>query len=85
MPITIADYFQTINDPHAPKEPKPELAQYDNHQIYDLVCVDVTTQRLKNALVVFTKIRKQNKFLAIQAYSVRPIKTNFIAIIKAYP
>jgi hypothetical protein len=32
--------YLNINDDYLPAVPKPSLQQYDNYQIYDIVCVD---------------------------------------------
>ena len=60
--------YQGIEDDYLPVIPKPSLQQYDNYQIYDLICVDKSpTIQFKN-------------FVAIQAYSPFPIPCDFIAI-----
>lgn len=64
--------YQGITDNRLPAVPKPSLQQYDNYQIYDLVCVDKsTTNQFKD-------------FLAIQAYSPLQITCDFIAIANTY-
>jgi hypothetical protein len=64
--------YQGIDDEYLPLSPKPSLQQYDNYQIYDLVCVDKSpTVKFKN-------------FLAIQSYSIKPINCDFISIAIQY-
>lgn len=64
--------YQGIDDDYLPLVSKPSLQQYDNYQIYDLVCVDKSSDQLRK------------DFLAIQAYSPRIIHTDFIAIANTY-
>lgn len=59
------------SDDRLPPIPKESLQQYDNYQIYDLVCVDKPEGKFKN-------------FLAIQAYSTKPINCDFITIANLY-
>ena len=60
--------YQGIEDDYLPLVPKPSLQQYDNYQIYDLVCIDkAASQQLLN-------------FLSIQAYSPFDINCDFVAI-----
>ena len=64
--------YHGISDDRLPLVSKPSLQQYDNYQIYDLVCIDKSSSNeFKN-------------FLAIQAYSTKPILCNFIAIVNTY-
>lgn len=64
--------YQGIEDEYLPPVVKPSLQQYDNYQIYDLVCVDISA----NA--------KLKKWLAIQAYSPTAITCDFITIANQY-
>jgi hypothetical protein len=64
--------YQGIEDNYLPSVPKPSLQQYDNYQIYDVVCIDKSpTQRFKS-------------WLAVQAYSTSPVQCDFIAIANTY-
>jgi hypothetical protein len=40
MVLPISDYFAIAGDSHAPQSPKPSLEQWDNYQIYSLLCID---------------------------------------------
>jgi hypothetical protein len=64
--------YQGITDADLPSTTKPSLQQYDNYQIYDLICVDKSPTQLNK------------DFLAIQSYSPRIIRTNFVAIANIY-
>lgn len=64
--------YQGITDNNLPLIPIEPLRQYDNYQIYDLVCVD-------NSLTQLFK-----SWLAIQSYNVTPILCDFVAIAKTY-
>lgn len=64
--------YHGINDNYLPTVPKLSSQQYDNYQIYDLVCVDKSPSK------------KFKNFLAIQAYSPYPINSNFIDIVAQY-
>jgi hypothetical protein len=68
----MSDNYQGIADDGLPPLPKPSLQQYDNYQIYDLVCVDkLVSEKFKH-------------FLAIQAYSPYQIQCDFVAIANTY-
>jgi hypothetical protein len=61
-----------LEDTQLPQTPKHSLQQYDNYQIYNLVCIDKSsTQIFKN-------------WLAIQAYSPHLIDCDFISIANTY-
>lgn len=66
--------YQGIEDNSLPLIPKPSLQQYDNFQTYDICCLD----DLDNPNII------GDGFLAVQAYSVEPITSNFIDIINTY-
>ena len=83
MPDNISAYL--LNDPYRPLVPKSSLQQYDNYRIYDLVCVDEVKTTYSAGSVVNVTSKKQQDFLAIQAYSVIPILPDFVAIVNAYP
>jgi hypothetical protein len=64
--------YQGVDDDYLPPIPKPSLQQYDNYQIYDLICVDKTvTNQFKN-------------WLAVQAYNPSVIDCDFISIANTY-
>jgi hypothetical protein len=66
--------YQGINDSYLPTISKPSLQQYDNYQIYTLVCIDDTENQIKIG----------NGFLAIQSFSIEPIEINFISLVNTY-
>jgi hypothetical protein len=74
--------YQGINDPTLPSSPKPSLQQYDNYQIYDLFCTDKIMSISVNAEPPQQQIKKQQNFLAVQAFDPRyqiPVNFTFIA------
>jgi hypothetical protein len=77
--------YQGISDNSLPLIPKPSLQQYDNYQIYDVCCNDEIKETYVDGEVVSTDIKKFNHFLAIQAYSVVPIISDFIEVVNTYP
>lgn len=40
MVLPISDYLAISGDSYAPQSPNPSLQQYDNYQIYTLICLD---------------------------------------------
>lgn len=81
----MSNSYQGIEDNSLPLIPKPSLQQYENFQIYHLVCVDEVKQTFVNNVVTNTQVKKQQSFLAIQAYSTVPIIADFVEIVNNYP
>jgi hypothetical protein len=80
----IADYLPD-DDPTVPLIPKPRLQQYDNYQIYHVMCVDVQST-VSNINGQVTNVSDLNiSPLAVQAYSPHLITCNFVAIANTYP
>lgn len=73
-----------IEDDKLPNVSKQLLQQYDNYQIYDLVCSDINTQTTSETGTTTQSI-KQTNFIAIQAYSPHAILCDFNSIVTSYP
>jgi hypothetical protein len=84
MPQSIQGYLLAANDPDMPPVSKPSLQQYDNYQIYDLYCVDITIDKTNYDGSHQQVLQLQTSFLAVQAYSYSPIKCDFNAIVEQY-
>lgn len=84
MSDSIQSYLLAANDENTPAVSKPLLQQYDNYQIYDLYCIDVTIDKTNYDGSHKQVFQLQNSFLAVQAYSCLPIKCNFNAIASQY-
>ena len=82
--MTLQIYQYMTEDVYAPETLKPSLQQYDNYQIYDLYCEDITFQVASSVDGNYANLIKNKNRLAVQAYSIQPIPCNFDAIIKQY-
>jgi hypothetical protein len=67
-----------------PPIPQPSLRGWDNYQIYDIVCTDSIYSTYESNTVVSVVKKKRQNFLAIQAYSIKPIECDFQAIVNSY-
>jgi hypothetical protein len=77
--------YQGITDRDLPEVPKPSLQQYNNEQNYDICCVDVWFETTdERGQVSRSDVTKQLSFLAIQAYGILPITSDFMEIALEY-
>jgi hypothetical protein len=82
---SVQDYLIAKNDNYRPIDPKPSLQQYGNYQLDDLYCTDIVIIETVNGVQQPEQLSKKNNFLAVQAYSARPITVNFSQIVQQYP
>jgi hypothetical protein len=80
----MSNNYQIIEDNYLPLMQIESLRQYDNYQIYDLICVDIKTDRLVRSTLVAGTPKLKNGFLAVQTFSLSPITCDFIAIALTY-
>jgi hypothetical protein len=86
--VTIQDYLP--DDNYKPVTPKPSLQQYDNYQIYDSYCTDISYLFNTDDPDLMLNINRYPTDLDIsrlfvQRFSVSKILCNFEAIAIAYP
>lgn len=72
------------DDHYKPTSPKSQLQQYDNYQIYDIACVDITKNKIELNGTNSSSQAKGVKRIAVQAYNPVPIKCNFAQIVVDY-
>ena len=72
-----------VNDSYRPPVPKRSLQQYDNYQIYDLHCIDITSEKIRNGTRE-VEIKEKINMLAVQAYSPHIILCDFNHIVQQY-
>ncbi|NJR31627.1 MAG: hypothetical protein HC778_00550 [Chamaesiphon sp. CSU_1_12] len=72
------------SDPLLPPIPKPSLQGWDNYQIYDVVCTDSIFSTYEGGEIVNVTKKERQNFLAVQAYSLKPIECDFQAIVNTY-
>ena len=72
------------NDETLPVVSKPTSQQYDPYSIYDVHCVDITSQR-NGTTETNTFVTRKLWTIAVQAYHITPILCDFNQIIRDYP
>lgn len=83
LQVLRVDYL-SHEDSYLPVNSKPELQQWDNYGIYDLICTDSIYSTYSSNVITRVRKRKLQNFLAVQAYSVVPISCDFQAIASTY-
>ncbi len=88
----LPNFFQQMtylghSDQDLPSIPKPSLQQYDNYQIYDMVCVDVAYEMRRqsdNSVIDNNLVMPKSSWMAIQAFSPYDRECDFIEIANTY-
>jgi hypothetical protein len=79
-------YLNALGDEYAPTVPNPPLQQYSPYQTDDIYCVDIASVvKDENGNIVENNNLKLQEFLAVQSYSISPIRCDFNKIAKDYP
>jgi hypothetical protein len=78
-------YLNELKDEYAPSVPNPPLQQYSPYQTDDIYCIDIASVVTdENGEIIENNYLELQEFLAVQAYSIEPIRCNFNQIAKDY-